>query len=173
MGSTTAGINIERAHSESLMGPGFPGTRVPYHDPTHPTYRRPDNLTEEQYQQDREALEDAFIQETNRRTPARPPHFPDDDDPDEPRDPRGFGGRGRGRGRFLGSPRSSDGNPLHVRTKELRINMPKPFDGTPGKLRNFLQECTLYLQLNDAVYTSDEAKIGYILSLFEEGTASI
>ena len=134
MGSTTGNIDIRRAHTGPLTGPGIPGPRIPYHDPAHPTYNHPDNLTKEQYQRDQEALEDAFIEETIRRTPARPPHFPEDDDPDDPgRNPRGFGGRGRGRGRPLGSG-SSDGNPFHIRAKELRINAPKPFDGTPGKL---------------------------------------
>jgi len=61
MGSTTGNIDIGRAHTGPLMGP-----RIPYHDPTHPTYNCPDNLTEEQYQRDQEAMEDAFIEETIR-----------------------------------------------------------------------------------------------------------
>ena len=69
---------------------------------------------------------------------------------------------GRGRPRTLG--RTSG--------KEIRIREPRDFNGKPENLRNFLQQCTLYLQLNKHVYKTDEQKIGFILSCMTEGAAA-
>src|SRR6202522_711248 len=56
-------------------------------------------------------------------------------------------------------------------TKELRINLPTHFTGNQDDLDNFLQDCTLYLTLNRAVYETDEKKIIFMLSYMTEGTA--
>ena len=48
--------------------------------------------------------------------------------------------------------------------KEIMINKPTLFTGNRTRVRGFLQECLGYLQLNRHVYTSDEAKIAFILS---------
>src|SRR5271168_2148940 len=56
-------------------------------------------------------------------------------------------------------------------TKELRINPPTRFSGNRDDLDNFIQDCTLYLTLNGAVYETDEKKIIFMLSYMTEGTA--
>src|SRR6202522_2068569 len=56
-------------------------------------------------------------------------------------------------------------------TKELRINPPTHFTGNRDDLDNFIQDCTLYLTLNRAVYETDEKQIIYMLSYMTEGTA--
>src|SRR6202453_1056566 len=56
-------------------------------------------------------------------------------------------------------------------TKELRINPPTRFSGNRDDLDNFIQDCTLYLTLNRAVYETDEKKIIFMLSYMTEGTA--
>src|ERR1700678_1656297 len=56
-------------------------------------------------------------------------------------------------------------------TKELRINPPTHFTGNRHDLDNFMQDCTLYLTLNRAVYETDEKKIIFMLSYMTEGTA--
>src|SRR6202522_1475838 len=56
-------------------------------------------------------------------------------------------------------------------TKELRINPPTHFTGNRDDLDNFIQDCTLYLTLNKAVYETDEKKIVFMLSYMMEGTA--
>src|ERR1700678_1509882 len=56
-------------------------------------------------------------------------------------------------------------------TKELRINPPTHFTGNRDDLDNFIQECTLYLTLNRAIYETDEKKIIFMLSYMTEGTA--
>src|ERR1700678_3072845 len=55
--------------------------------------------------------------------------------------------------------------------KELRINPPTHFTGNRNDLDNFIQDCTLYLTLNRAVYETDEKQIIYMLSYMTEGTA--
>src|ERR1700678_2004385 len=56
-------------------------------------------------------------------------------------------------------------------TKELRINPPTHFTGNRDDLDNFIQDCTLYLTLNRAVYKTDEKQIIFMLSYMTEGTA--
>src|SRR6202789_3190152 len=55
--------------------------------------------------------------------------------------------------------------------KELRINPPTHFTGNRDDLDNFIQDCTLYLTLNRAIYETDEKKIIFMLSYMTEGTA--
>jgi len=56
-------------------------------------------------------------------------------------------------------------------TKELRINYPSEFDGNRDNLENFLQDCQLYLAINEEVYNTDIKKIIFILSFLKKGTA--
>src|SRR6202453_3855817 len=56
-------------------------------------------------------------------------------------------------------------------TKELRINPPTHFTGNRDDLDNFMQDCTLYLTLNRAIYETDEKKFVFMLSYMTEGTA--
>src|ERR1700678_3367670 len=56
-------------------------------------------------------------------------------------------------------------------TKELRINPRAGFTGNGDDLDNFIQDCTLYLTLNRAVYETDERQIIFMLSYMTEGTA--
>src|ERR1700678_2869842 len=56
-------------------------------------------------------------------------------------------------------------------TKELRINPRAGFTGNGDDLDNFIQDCTLYLTLNRAVYETDEKQIIFMLSYMMEGTA--
>src|ERR1700678_3117524 len=55
--------------------------------------------------------------------------------------------------------------------KELRINPPTHFTGNRDDLKDFIQDCTLYLTLNRAVYGTDEEQIVFMLSYMMEGTA--
>src|ERR1700678_1014929 len=55
--------------------------------------------------------------------------------------------------------------------KELRINPPTNFIGNRDDLENFIQDCTLYLTLNRAVYETNEQQIIFMLSYMTEGTA--
>src|SRR6202522_4221091 len=56
-------------------------------------------------------------------------------------------------------------------TKEPRMSPPTRFSGNRDDLDNFIQDCTLYLTLNGAVYETDEKKIIFMLSYMTEGTA--
>jgi hypothetical protein len=94
---------------------------------------------------------------------------PDDDysrsDDDHPRGaPQGRGGAPRGRNLF---PVAQNG------ARELKYKTPDPYDGEPKKLKRFLQECQLYLQMNQGVYVTSDQKIGYILALMKEKTAAV
>jgi macrodomain Ter protein organizer (MatP/YcbG family) len=48
--------------------------------------------------------------------------------------------------------------------KEIGINKPTPFDGDRRKVHSFIQECKVYLAVNRNVYTTDEAKVAFVLS---------
>src|ERR1700678_900583 len=56
-------------------------------------------------------------------------------------------------------------------TKELRINPPTRFSGNRDDLNNFIQDCTLYLNLNRAVYETNEKQIIFMLLYMTEETA--
>ena len=55
---------------------------------------------------------------------------------------------------------------------ELKINPPKPFSGKRDEFDKFLQDVTLYLELNDKFYNSDKKKIAYTLSFMNDGDAA-
>ena len=54
-------------------------------------------------------------------------------------------------------------------TKELRIAIPQPYKGERTKLNAFKRAVELYLEINKAVYAQDPQKIGFLLSLLQEG----
>jgi len=53
--------------------------------------------------------------------------------------------------------------------KELRINLPKPLNGNQSYLSWFIQDCALYLKINESVYENDDKHIAFMLSLLDSG----
>jgi Ty3 transposon capsid-like protein len=62
--------------------------------------------------------------------------------------------------------------PQNPSSKEIGLNKPTPFDGDRKKIKKFVQDCNLYLTINKDVYTSDAAKISFILSHMTEKEAA-
>jgi hypothetical protein len=58
------------------------------------------------------------------------------------------------------------------KAKEYGMNKPTPFTGNQMKLRQFLQDCLGYLDMNQGIYNSDPLKIGFILSYMNDGEAA-
>src|SRR6202789_1332243 len=56
-------------------------------------------------------------------------------------------------------------------TKEIGINKPSPFNGDRKKVQTFIQECHVYLQVNKGVYTTDAAKVAFMLSFMNKKEA--
>jgi hypothetical protein len=52
------------------------------------------------------------------------------------------------------------------------MNKPTPFAGDRTKIRQFLQDCLGYLDMNQGIYNSDQLKIGFILSYMNDGKAT-
>ena len=55
--------------------------------------------------------------------------------------------------------------------KEYNINRPTLFTGDRTKIENFVQECDIYLNINDTIYDMDTAKIAFVLSFITAGEA--
>ena len=55
--------------------------------------------------------------------------------------------------------------------KEYNINRPTPFTSDRTKIKNFIQECDVYLNINDTIYDMDTAKIAFVLSFITAGEA--
>ena len=55
--------------------------------------------------------------------------------------------------------------------KEYNINGPTLFTGDQTKIKNFVQECDVYLNINDTIYNTDPAKIAFVLSFIMAGEA--
>ena len=55
--------------------------------------------------------------------------------------------------------------------KEYNINRPTPFTGDRTKIENFIQECDVYLNINDSIYDTDTVKIAFVLSFIMAGEA--
>ena len=55
--------------------------------------------------------------------------------------------------------------------KEYNINQPTPFTGDRTKIKNFVQECDVYLNINQGIYDNDTAKIAFVLSFITAGEA--
>ena len=60
-------------------------------------------------------------------------------------------------------------NAAHV--KEYGINKPTAFSGDWMKIKAFLQECLVYIDMNKDVYVTDKLKIGFVLSYMNEKEA--
>ena len=55
--------------------------------------------------------------------------------------------------------------------KEYGLNKPMPFSGDRTKVKAFLQECLVYIDMNEEVYTMDKLKIGFVLSYMNKKEA--
>ena len=55
--------------------------------------------------------------------------------------------------------------------KEYNINQPTPFTGDRTKIENFIQECDVYLNINNMIYDTDTVKIAFVLSFIMAGEA--
>jgi hypothetical protein len=58
------------------------------------------------------------------------------------------------------------------KAKEYGMNKPMPFTGDRTKIRQFLQDCLGYLDINQSIYNTDRLKIGFILSYMNNGEAA-
>jgi hypothetical protein len=58
------------------------------------------------------------------------------------------------------------------KAKEYGMNKVMPFTGDQTKIRQFLQDCLEYLDMNQGIYNSDQLKIGFILSYINDGKAA-
>ena len=56
-------------------------------------------------------------------------------------------------------------------TKEYGLNKPTPFSGDWMKVKAFLQECLVYIDMNEEIYMTDKLKIGFVLSYMNEKEA--
>ena len=55
--------------------------------------------------------------------------------------------------------------------KEYSLNKPMPFSGNRTKIKAFLQECLIYIDMNKEIYMTDRLKIGFVLSYMNEKEA--
>ena len=55
--------------------------------------------------------------------------------------------------------------------KEAKMAMPREFTGKQTDLNRFIMSCMAHLTINKEIYQTDEKKIGFILSLLNEGEA--
>ena len=55
--------------------------------------------------------------------------------------------------------------------KEYNIDRSTPFTGDWTKIENFVQECNVYLNINDTIYDTDAVKIAFVLSFIIAGEA--
>jgi hypothetical protein len=58
------------------------------------------------------------------------------------------------------------------KAKEYGMNKPTPFTGNRTKIRQFLQDCLGYLDMNQSIYNTDQLKIEFILSYMNDGEAA-
>jgi hypothetical protein len=58
------------------------------------------------------------------------------------------------------------------KAKEYGMNKPTPFTGDRTKIRQFLQDCLGYLDINQGIHNTDRLKIGFILSYMNDGEAA-
>ena len=59
----------------------------------------------------------------------------------------------------------------NTQNKEYNINRPTPFTGDRTKIENFVQECNVYLNINQGTYNNNAAKIAFVLSFITAGEA--
>ena len=55
--------------------------------------------------------------------------------------------------------------------KEYGLNKPTPFSGDRMKVRAFLKECLVCIDMNKDIYMMDKLKIGFVLSYMNEKEA--
>ena len=71
-------------------------------------------------------------------------------------------------------PMTSHMNPApqkNTHTKEYGLNKLTPFSSDQTKVKAFLQECLVYIDMNEEVYMTDKLKIGFVLSYINEKEA--
>ena len=56
-------------------------------------------------------------------------------------------------------------------TKEYGLNKPMPLSDNQMKVKAFLEECLVYIDMNEDVYVMDKLKVGLILSYMNEKEA--
>ena len=55
--------------------------------------------------------------------------------------------------------------------KEYGLNQLTPFTGDRMKIQNFVQECAIYLAINEAVYNNKPSKVAFVLSFLTDNKA--
>jgi hypothetical protein len=58
------------------------------------------------------------------------------------------------------------------KAKEYGINKLTPFTGDQMKIRQFIQNCLGYLDINQSIYNTDQLKIGFMLFYMNDGEAA-
>src|ERR1700674_5150126 len=61
--------------------------------------------------------------------------------------------------------------PVVTSRKEYNINRPTPFIGDQNEIKNFVQECDIYLTLNKFIYDNEDSKVAFMLSFLTAGEA--
>ena len=56
-------------------------------------------------------------------------------------------------------------------TKEYGLNKQMPFNSDQTKVKAFLQDCLVYINMNKEIYVTDKLKIGFVLSYMNEKEA--
>ena len=56
-------------------------------------------------------------------------------------------------------------------TKEVGISKPSSFNGDRRRVKEFIQECNVYLDINENIYKTDKLKVAFVLSLMNEKEA--
>jgi len=51
--------------------------------------------------------------------------------------------------------------------KELCIHLSKPFNSNHSNLNCFIQDCSVYLKINQAIYNDNDKQITFMLSLLD------
>ena len=59
----------------------------------------------------------------------------------------------------------------NIHAKKYGLNKPMPFSGDQTKVKVFLQECLVYIDMNKEIYMTDKLKIGFVLSYMNEKEA--
>ena len=53
-------------------------------------------------------------------------------------------------------------------TKEVRISKPSSFNGDQRRVKEFIQECNVYLDINGNIYKTNKLKVAFVLSLMNK-----
>jgi len=64
------------------------------------------------------------------------------------------------------------GTETNSKTKKVKLNLPKPFNGKHENLKMFLQDSQMYILINAETYNTNLKKIAFMLSLMVEGDAA-